>query len=691
MEEPRLASVSAWLLLSLGIWVILNSSKVDYKEREMKRESAATRPAKRCCIGILQDKGHDLVTEDPPFGDEERLTRWISSSSHLISVQARAKASSIVKIATCEHSLSVGHDVILGISHAVSHLWVLVEWRRLRISLMKVMGTVGDMVRRKKGANSQRKGRHSPAKPKSIAPSLLEAINDLATAIIVLSLRYANSRFYWKGFIYFIRFYHFYHFHYCLVAFKKYKISFITPAHDLNDFEVGKWHNLEFINVFIDDGKINSNEANNNEMCLGIFSRSNDVVEPLIKPQWYVNGSSMAKEGLDAMTDDKNGKIQIIPKQYLTDWKRQLQWGHQVPAWYVILEDDDLKEIGAYNDHWVVARNKEKALVRISKASWIYTGKNLKLEQDPNVLDTWFSSCLFPLFAFYPTSILKTGHDILFFWVAHMVMLEIKLGGNVPFGKVYLHPMIRDAHGRKMSKSLGNVVDLLEVIINGISLEGLHKRLEEGQKKDLSNGIDECGADALCFVLVSYTTQWCNKLWNAIRFSISKLGDDYVPSSNVIPPVLPFSCQWILSILNKAIEDTNQFLEDYLCDVFIEVIKPYFVGNDPKFASERSFAQDTLWLCLDYGMRLLHPFMPFVTEELWQRLPYVRASFYFRLKFKSLMVFHWFLSKFPMHVHVVASYFSILINVYLLINLGYKNYNIIPNTRYRTLYYNCFS
>ncbi|KAL5567797.1 hypothetical protein UlMin_024372 [Ulmus minor] len=493
----------------------------------------------------------------------------------------------------------------------------------------------------------------------------------------------------------------------------------ITPAHDPNDFEVGKRHNLEFINVFTDDGKINSNggsefsdmprfkareavtealknkglfkEAKNNEMRLGICSRTNDVVEPLIKPQWYVNCSSMAKEGLDAMTDDKNGKIQIIPKQYLADWKRwlenirdwcisrQLWWGHQVPAWYVILEDDDLKEVGAYNDHWVVARNKEEAL---AEASRIYAGKNFKIEQDPDVLDTWFSSGLFPLSvlgwpddtedlkAFYPTSILETGHDILFFWVARMVMLGIKLGGNVPFGKVYLHPMIRDAHGRKMSKSLGNVVDPLEVI-NGISLEGLHKRLEEGnldpkelvvakegQKKDFPNGIAECGADALRFALVSYTAQsdkinldiqrvvgyrqWCNKLWNAVRFAMSKLGDDYVPSSNVIPPVLPFSCQWILSVLNKAIEDTNQFLEDYvfadaaskvyywwqyqLCDVFIEVIKPYFAGNDPKFASERSFAQDTLWLCLDYGLRLLHPFMPFVTEELWQRLPSPRDS-----------------------------------------------------------------
>ncbi|XP_048325776.1 valine--tRNA ligase, mitochondrial 1 isoform X1 [Ziziphus jujuba] len=488
----------------------------------------------------------------------------------------------------------------------------------------------------------------------------------------------------------------------------------ITPAHDPNDFEVGKRHKLEFINIFTDDGKINGNggsefagmprfkareavteslkkkglfkEAKTNEMRLGICSRSNDVVEPLIKPQWYVSCSTMAKKSLDAAMDEEDRKLEIIPKQYNADWKRwlenirdwcisrQLWWGHRIPAWYVTLEDDDLKEVGAYNDHWLVARNEEEAQEEAKK---IYAGKKFQLNQDPDVLDTWFSSGLLPLSvlgwpddtedlkAFYPTSVLETGHDILFFWVARMVMLGIELGGNVPFSKVYLHPMIRDAHGRKMSKSLGNVIDPLEVI-NGITLEGLHKRLEEGnldpkelvvakegQMKDFPSGIAECGADALRFALVSYTAQsdkinldiqrvvgyrqWCNKLWNAVRFAMSRLGEDYVPPSNVIPDVLPFSCQWILSVLNKAIARTVSSLELYefsdassalyswwqyqLCDVFIEVIKPYFAGNDPKHSSERSSAQDTLWLCLDYGLRLLHPFMPFVTEELWQRLP----------------------------------------------------------------------
>ncbi|XP_016704747.2 valine--tRNA ligase, mitochondrial 1 [Gossypium hirsutum] len=492
----------------------------------------------------------------------------------------------------------------------------------------------------------------------------------------------------------------------------------ITPAHDPNDFEVGKRHNLVFINIFTDDGKINSNGgadfvgmprfkareavidalqkkklyrgAQNNEMRLGLCSRTNDVIEPMIKPQWYVSCSSIAKEALDAAMDDQNRKLEFIPKQYTAEWKRwlenirdwcisrQLWWGHRIPAWYVTLEDDELKELGAYNDHWIVATNEEQALAEARKK---YSGKKFEMSQDPDVLDTWFSSGLFPLTvlgwpddtvdlkAFYPTSVLETGHDILFFWVARMVMLGIKLGGDVPFSKVYLHPMIRDAHGRKMSKSLGNVIDPLEVI-NGISLEGLHKRLEggnldpnelatakEGQRKDFPNGIAECGADALRFALVSYTAQsdkinldilrvvgyrqWCNKLWNAVRFAMSKLPDDYTPPSTINPETMPFSCRWILSVLNKAISKTVLSLNSYefsdattsvyswwqyqFCDIFIEAIKPYFAGDNPAFSSERKFAQDALWACLEIGLRLLHPFMPFITEELWQRLPGVKS------------------------------------------------------------------
>ncbi|KAL7136621.1 hypothetical protein ABFS83_10G042000 [Erythranthe nasuta] len=494
----------------------------------------------------------------------------------------------------------------------------------------------------------------------------------------------------------------------------------ITPAHDPNDYEAGKRHNLEFINIFTDGGKINSNggpeftgmprfEARiavtealkkkglfkgdqNCEMLLGICSRTHDVVEPLIKPQWYFNCKSMAEQAIDAVTDGASPKIEFIPKQYVAEWKRwfknsrdwcisrQIGWGHRIPAWYAVLNDDELKERGAYNDHWVVAPNKQDAM---EEANRIFSGKTFDLYKDPDVLDTWFSSGLFPLSvlgwpndtkdlrAFYSTSVLETGHDILFFWVARTVMLGMKLGGDVPFRKVYLHPIICDARGREMSKLLGNAIDPLEVI-NGIELKGLHKKLDdessldqneleiakEDYVNDFPDGIPECGADALRFALVSYAAQsdkikldiekvveyrqWCNKLWDAMRFAMTKLGDDYIPAEEIIPANLPFSCKWILSVLNKAISKTVVSLDSYefsdaatavyswwqfqLCDVFIEAIKPYFAGNNPAYTSERKHARDTLWLCLDNGLRLLHPFMPFVTEELWQRLPSKKDS-----------------------------------------------------------------
>lgn len=482
----------------------------------------------------------------------------------------------------------------------------------------------------------------------------------------------------------------------------------ITPAHDPNDCDVGKRHKLEFINVFTDDGKVNSDggdqfegmprfrarvaviealkakglyrKTENNDMRLAICSRSNDVIEPMVKPQWFVDCSGMAKEACDAVRD---GRLEIMPKHSEADWfrwlenikdwciSRQLWWGHRIPAWYVTLEDDELKKFGAYDDHWVVGRNLEEAK---AQAQNNFPGKKYNIAQDPDVLDTWFSSGLFPfsvmgwpdqtsdLKTFYPTTLLETGHDILFFWVARMVMLGLTLTGQLPFKKIFLHAMVRDAHGRKMSKSLGNVIDPLDVI-HGISLEGLMKKLEQGNldkneieraragmMSDFPKGIDECGADALRFSLVAYTAQtekinldiqrvvgyrhWCNKLWNAIRFAMMNLGKGFSPSESLDISSFPFSCKWILSVLNKAIAKTNTCLASYdlsgataavhswwlyqLCDVFIEVSKPALNGEscDVKVAT-----QETLWICLDNGLRLLHPFMPFVTEELWQRLP----------------------------------------------------------------------
>ncbi|KAF2939124.1 valine--tRNA ligase, mitochondrial 1 isoform X1 [Oryza sativa Japonica Group] len=489
----------------------------------------------------------------------------------------------------------------------------------------------------------------------------------------------------------------------------------IAPAHDPNDFEVGRRNNLQFINILTDDGKINSNGgaqfegmprftariciiealkakglykgAKNTETSLGICSRTNDIVEPMIKsPQWFVNCNTMAKVALDAV---RSKRIEIIPPQYEQDWYRWLEnirdwcvsrqhwWGHRVPAWYVTLEDDQEKTLGSDNDRWIVAKSESAASVEAQKS---YPGKKFILNQDPDVLDTWFSSALFPLAvlgwpddtadlrSFYPTSVLETGLDILFCWVARMVMMGTQLGGDVPFQKVYLHPIVCDTHGRKMCKSLGNVIDPLEVI-NGMTLEGLVKRLEEGnldpdelnlERKltDYPDGIAECGTDALRFALISYTSQsdrinldikrvvgyrqWCNKLWNAIRFAMGKLGVHYSPPATVDVSIMPPICKWILSALNKATGKTVTSLEAYkfsdatsaiyswwqyqLCDVFIEAIKPYFFNEPQEFESARVASRDTLWVCLETGLRLLHPFMPYITEELWQHLPQPKYS-----------------------------------------------------------------
>ncbi|KAK9820072.1 hypothetical protein WJX72_005790 [[Myrmecia] bisecta] len=491
----------------------------------------------------------------------------------------------------------------------------------------------------------------------------------------------------------------------------------ITPAHDPNDFATGKRHSLEFINILTDDGCINSNGGQfsgqprfkarvtvvqwleslglfrgkaGNKMRLGVCSRSKDVIEPVLKPQWWVNCQQMAAEARAAAGD---GRLEIIPSEFrgtwyrwldnIRDWcvSRQLWWGHRIPAYYITLEgDSDAGAAGAPSertDQWVVARDAAEAE---QLAAERFPGRKFRLQQDEDVLDTWFSSGLFPfsvfgwpdqtedLDVFYPTSLLETGHDILFFWVARMVMMGMKLTGKVPFKEIYLHSMVRDAHGRKMSKTLGNVIDPIHVI-EGISLEGLHATLlggnldprevekaKAGQKADFPDGIEECGTDALRFALMSYTSQggdinldikrvvayryWCNKLWNAIRFAMRNLGDEFVPSPEA-PRArsLPFACRWVLSRLKAAIDATVKGLEGYdfststqavyafwqyeLCDVFIELMKPVMSLPDGVAESnaQKRATRETLWLCLDAGLRLLHPFMPFVTEELWQRLP----------------------------------------------------------------------
>ncbi|KAJ3144593.1 hypothetical protein HDU89_008154 [Geranomyces variabilis] len=484
----------------------------------------------------------------------------------------------------------------------------------------------------------------------------------------------------------------------------------ITPAHDANDYALGKRKNLEFINIFTDDGRINEpggapfigmlrfdarvavqeeltkkglyRGTTDHKMSLPLSERTGNVVEQLLKPQWWVDCKEMAVTALDAV---KSGKLEIVPQpserewyrwmESIQDWciSRQLWWGVRIPAYFVVIRNQDNDRSDA--KYWVTGRNEVEALDKALNAFPTVNHVDISLEQDEDVLDTWFSAGLWPfaimgwpkktedMDMFCPNSLLETGKDILFFWVARMVMLGQKLTGEIPFKKVFCHAMVRDAHGRKMSKSLGNVIDPLDVI-SGVTLSELHKRLEsgnldprevvkaqEGQTKDFPNGIPQCGTDAMRFALLSYTSggsdinldvlrvegyrKWCNKLWNATRFALLKLGNNYTPRDNLeLTGTESLADKWILARLNHSIRKVNENLECFnfkqatsalysfwlydLCDVYLEAIKPIIDGNDT--AAQES-AKDVLYTCLEAGLKLLHPFMPFVTEELYQRLP----------------------------------------------------------------------
>jgi valyl-tRNA synthetase len=491
----------------------------------------------------------------------------------------------------------------------------------------------------------------------------------------------------------------------------------ITPAHDPNDYECGKRHELEFITMLTADGSINENGApftgmmrydariavedalkekglfkgkEPNKMRLGLCSRSGDILEPMITPQWYVNCDGMAKRATDAV---RNKELTILPEEQektwfhwldnIKDWcvSRQLWWGHQIPAWFATKKGESLeKNDMANNDRWVVARSAEEALEKATKLLGCPAG-DISIERDEDVLDTWFSSGLFPfsvmgwpddtsdLKAFYPTSLLETGLDILFFWVARMVMMGLELTDTLPFHTVFLHAMVRDKEGKKMSKSLGNVIDPLEVI-NGCSLASLQERLEGGNlpakeversKKnnelEFPDGIPECGSDALRFGLMAYMVQgrdinldvkrvvgfrlFCNKLWNATRFALQFVAD-FTPTPTLLDDLMASGKmatrdKFMISRLMKAVEAVNDFFSSYrfgdaqqaayalwiedLCNTYLELIKPVVYDMSVNNTDNRWAAQATLWIAMETGLRLLHPMMPFVSEELWQRLP----------------------------------------------------------------------
>lgn len=480
----------------------------------------------------------------------------------------------------------------------------------------------------------------------------------------------------------------------------------ITPAHDQNDYSTGKRHGLEFINIFTDNGLLNENcgpewqgikrfdarakviaklkemdlfvDQKDNEMSIPLCSRSGDVIEPLLKPQWWVRQDEMAKEAIKAV---KSGDITITPKtsekeyfhwmENIQDWciSRQLWWGHRVPVYFVVVDGVEGDRLD--NNYWVAGRSYEEALEKANKR---FPDLKFTLEQDEDVLDTWFSSGLWPISTlgwpkqtkdmerFAPMSMLETGWDILFFWVSRMILLSLKLTGKSPFKEVFCHSLVRDAQGRKMSKSLGNVIDPLDVI-SGISLEALFEKLKAGnldprefekasagQKQSYPNGIPECGTDAMRFALCAYTTggrdinldilrvegyrKFCNKIYQATKFVLGRLGEDYQPpATSALSGKESLVEKWILHQLTIAAKDVTTHLDKRefseatssvynfwydLCDVYIENSKSLIQDGTPEQVKS---AKDTLYTCIDGALKLIHPFMPYVTEEMWQRLP----------------------------------------------------------------------
>jgi len=464
----------------------------------------------------------------------------------------------------------------------------------------------------------------------------------------------------------------------------------VTPAHDHNDYATGKRHGLPMLSIFDERAAVNENggayrgldrfEARKkivaelteqgllvkeepHALAIGRCQRCNTIVEPRLSPQWFVKVEPLAQKAIAAV---EQGKTTFVPETWtntffswmknIHDWciSRQLWWGHQIPAWYPASGPKlDNGTLDFTKGTPVVSREKPGPTAENPSGEWV---------QDPDVLDTWFSSGLWPfstlgwpeqtadLKAFYPTSVMETGHDIIFFWVARMMMMGLHFMGEVPFRTVYLHAMVRDEKGEKMSKTKGNVIDPLDVI-RGAPPDALLPAV----RNKFPKGMPAFGADALRFTLASLTQQgrdiklslervngykaFANKIWNASRFAMMNLGDFRLGSGFVKDRPLSLADRWILSRLNKAVAGVQtaltafqfaeaasiiyQFLWGELCDWYIELSKPALQGTD-EAAKEASRA--VLVFALERVMRLLHPFMPFLTEEIWQRLPFERPT-----------------------------------------------------------------
>ena len=467
----------------------------------------------------------------------------------------------------------------------------------------------------------------------------------------------------------------------------------ITPAHDFNDYEMGKRHDLPMHNILTVDACINDEapekyrgidryeardmivhdlkdldlleDIKDHKLMVPRGDRSGSVVEPYLTDQWYVKIEPLAKPAIDAV---KNGDIKFVPENWnktyyewmnnIQDWciSRQIWWGHRIPAWY----DEDGKIYVADNE--AEARKKYKL------------SDDLVLKQDEDVLDTWFSSALWPfstlgwpentdrLKQFYPTSVLVTGFDIIFFWVARMIMFGLKFMHEVPFKEIYIHGLVRDADGQKMSKSKGNVLDPID-IIDGIDLEALvakrttglmqpkmAAKIEKSTRKQFPEGIPALGTDALRFTFASQATtgrdvvlsteriegnrNFCNKIWNATRYVLmnTENQDNGINSSDC---EYSLADRWIRSRLQHivdnvhrhftsyrfdlAAQDIYSFVWDDYCGWYLELSKPVLM-KDHFSAAEKRGTRQALVQVLETILRLVHPIMPFITEELWQRV-----------------------------------------------------------------------
>ena len=430
----------------------------------------------------------------------------------------------------------------------------------------------------------------------------------------------------------------------------------ITPAHDPNDFEVGLRHNLEVIDTFTDDAHIKPEwgkyagmdrmearkaivedlekegaivKIEDYSHNVGVCYRCHSSIEPKVSKQWFVKMEPLAKPAIDCV---KNGEVKFVPERFdktyyhwmenIKDWciSRQLWWGHRIPAWYC----DECGEV-------VVSKETPTVCTKC--------GCN-HLTQDPDTLDTWFSSALWPfstlgwpdktpeLAHYFPTSTLVTGYDIIFFWVARMIFSSVENMHERPFDTVFIHGIVRDAQGRKMSKSLGNGIDPL-IVIDEYGADALRFTLATGNSpgNDMRFSDEKVGA----------SRNFANKLWNAARFILMNLGED--EKAPHIPDELALEDKWILSLFNKltkevtdnldkfelgiAVQKLYDFIWDVFCDWYIEISKIRLNSGDEKAAQT---ARDMLVYIMSNTLKLLHPFMPFITEEIWQTLPHEGES-----------------------------------------------------------------